>query len=542
MPEGGLPGIFSVSQYKQVYFSRGNAQFNDARGYSTFAEHQWDHVGDEAQGTVYIDGVKCNNNKCDRLYNGWIDLYEWGSGGNPTQNSAKYRYDFFGYKDWGRLSYQNGGYPEHDLWRTLSSDEWYYLFQQRKNAAKLRGQATVNNIHGYILLPDAWQQPEGLRFTPQPKNWTSNTYSSEQWQRMEAAGAVFLPAAGVRNGKQIQGIGVIGAYWTSTMHNQKAENDIEAQLVYFTADEANANMFDTWSRGMSVRLVQDTDFKLPEQEKTSVWDNVTAEEMAQLPELEPEQIWHVGDEVNTIGDMPPREGYRRIKVDPTSFAAFLRNYKLRDGRAYYYDGSLVEDQRGVFNVMDIDIGNKDLLQCADAVMLLRAEYLYEQKRYSDIHFNALSGFKLEYARYAEGERLKNVNGKLTWVKSTKPDYSYPTFRKFMDLVFGYANTASLEKELPKRDIKDLQIGDVFVVSGTPGHAMIVVDMAMNAKGERALLLAQGMMPAQSVHVVSNVEHREHSPWYMIDEYLVWSTLFIFPDYVFSAGDLKCFEP
>ena len=155
-------------------------------------------------------------------------------------------------------------------------------------------------------------------------------------------------------------------------------------------------------------------------------------------------------------------------------------------------------------------------------MLLRAEYLYSQKRYKEIHFNTLSGKRMNYVDYVQG------------------DYSQAKFRKYMEYVFAYANTESLEKEMQTRKIEDIQIGDVFVTSGNPGHAMIVVDMAMDQNGNRSLLFAQGMMPAQSVHVVTNLEHGEDTPWYMIDKYLEWSTLFIFPNYVFSVKtDLKC---
>lgn len=520
-PEGALPGIFSVSPTKKVYFSKGNAQYNDHTRWGQFAEHPWDFVGDATQGTVYYEGVKSDNNKCDRLYKGWIDLFEWGD--YPTQNSARYVYStFFYHADIGHWSFENGG-RECNIWRTLESDEWIYLFDKRPNARNLRGQATVNDMHGYVLLPDDWKIPQGLSFKPQPSNWTTNTYTAEQWAKMEASGAAFLPAAGVRNGKQIQGIGIIGAYWSATMYQQKGEGDVDAKSIYFTADRANANMFDTWHRGMSVRLVQDVDFVKPK--KKSVWEDVTDEQLAKLPPLEPEGEWKLYDDMHVIGDINPREGFRRIKVPKGSFADFLRNYKLKDDwNLYYYNGKEVENQFGGYAVLDMDIGTRDLLQCADAIMLLRAEYLYSQKRYKEIHFNALSGKRMNYTDYV-GD-----------------DYSYAKFRKYMDYVFAYANTASLEKELKPRKIEDIRIGDVFVTSGNPGHAMIVVDMAVDMDGNRSLLFAQGMMPAQSVHVVTNLEHKEDTPWYMIDEYLRWSTLFIFPDYVFSVlTDLKCFD-
>ena len=524
--EGALPGKFSVSPSTQVYFSMGNVQYNEDGYYPKvrFAEHQWDIVGDATQGNVYYNGTKCDNIKLKRGFAGWADLFEWG--GEMSQNSAVYLYStFFGYKEWGEWAFENGGYPEDGLWRTLSSDEWIYLFDKRPNAGRLRGQATVNNHHGYILLPDNWQLPQGLSFRPQPNNWSANTYNIDQWARMEQNGAVFLPAAGVRNGKEIQGINVVGAYWSSTKFRQQGEGNVDAKGIYFTADKTNANMFDTWHHGLCVRVVQNVDFVKPK--KKSVWDDVTESQLAKLPALEPEGEWKLYDDIHVIGDINPREGFRRITVPKGSFADFLRNYPLNDDWTVYdYTGKQLPTmaQFACYAVLNIDIGNRDLLQCADAVMLLRAEWLYQQKRYKDIHFNALSGKRLNYTDYAQG------------------DYSKAKFRKYMEYVFAYANTASLIKELKPRKIEDVRIGDVFITTGDPGHAMIVVDMSMDQNGNRALLLAQGMMPARSVHVVTNLEHGEDTPWYLIDKYLEWSTLFVFPNYVFSARtDLYSFE-
>ena len=814
--EGTLPGVFSVSKDKKVHFSRGNYEAQNSSLFSKLADHQWDYVGDATHGSVYENGVKCDNAKIDRFYDGWIDLVEWGTGGNPWQDSKRYVTEYFKYTEWGDEPMHNGGYPKLYQWRTLTADEWIYLFDERKNAAKLRGQATVNNVHGYVLLCDDWSLPEGLSFKPQPNKWTTNNYSTADWEKMEQAGAVFLPAAGVRNGKALQGFGILGCYWSSTLYAQHDAQNVDAQCIYFIENMANANMYDTWKRGMSVRLVQDVDFVEPEKKsawdeemekqlalltpaqennpainvnapngvlpewfsvsptcqvrfaqgnvqykpstntwrfaehqydfvgeestgnvylgstkcdntkiesniydgwidafnwgnattptdykstpalygefvdwgrnpfvnggnKNDIWRTLTDEEwtylfdkrtnakqlrgqamvngvkgyillpdkwklpagltfkpepknlktnvysvaqwsqmekagavflpaggerthrymvtpddggsywssswynqeddeaalawfygnasgthapqrvynglsvrlvqdkaladyakkskeppvvlseqqvsrFANLPEVEPEQPWKLYEEMHVVGDINPREGFRRVKVDTTSFAYFLRNYKLKDDwTLYYYNGNEVKNQFGAYAVLDIDIGKRDLLQCADAVMLLRAEYLYQRKRYKDIHFNSVSGKRMNYLDYVKG------------------DYSYAKFRKYMDYVFGYASTLSLEKELKPRDIDSIQIGDVFIVGGSPGHAMIVVDMAINAKGQRALLMAQGMMPAQSVHVATNLEHGEDTPWYLIDKYLEWSSLFIFPNYTFSTSELKCFE-
>lgn len=309
------------------------------------------------------------------------------------------------------------------------------------------------------------------------------------------------------------------------MYRQEGEGTVDAKGVYFMANKANANMFDTWHHGFAVRLVQDIDFVKPK--KKSVWDDVTEEQLAKLPPLEPEGEWKLYDDMHVIGDINPREGFRRVKVPKGSFAEFLRNYPLKgDWTVYDYKGEQLGTmaQFACEAVLDIDIGNKDLMQCADAVMYLRGDYLYTTKQYSKIHFNALSGKRMNYTDYVKG------------------DYSRAKFRKYMDYVFSYANTASLEKELPQRKIEDVRIGDVFVTSGNPGHAMIVVDMAVDKDGNRALLFAQGMMPARSIHVVTNLEHGEDTPWYLIDKYLEWGTLFVFPNYVFSAQtDLKYFE-
>ena len=216
------------------------------------------------------------------------------------------------------------------------------------------------------------------------------------------------------------------------------------------------------------------------------------------------------------------DGYRRTWVDSNSFAFYLRNLKLKtfDARVTYYDGTPKANEDIYISVVDMEIGNRDLQQCADAVMRLRAEYLYSCVKYDDIHFNFISDGKPRYYMdYAAG------------------DYSYLKFRKYLDYVFSYANTRSLNRELLSRDgIDDMQIGDVLIQTGNPyGHAVIVVDMAENTNGEKLFILAQSYMPAQDIQILVNRNDPQISPWYRLREGEI-ST----PEWTFRSSDLKQF--
>lgn len=234
------------------------------------------------------------------------------------------------------------------------------------------------------------------------------------------------------------------------------------------------------------------------------------------------------------------EGAKRVTVAETSFAAYLRKFPLKtDGSAVYlYNGSLKSNQQVHAAVLDIDVGNRDLQQCADAVMRLRAEYLFKQGKFDEIHFNFTNGFKCEYVKWREGYRMV-VNGNQTrWSKTAQPDYSYASFRKYMDLIFSYAGTLSLAKEMISVPVSEMQIGDVFIQGGSPGHAVIVMDMAVDPqKKKQYFLLAQSYMPAQSIHILKNLQQTGISPWYATDFGEVLST----PEWAFTRYDLKRFK-
>ena len=105
-----------------------------------------------------------------------------------------------------------------------------------------------------------------------------------------------------------------------------------------------------------------------------------------------------------IGETPTPKGYIRMEAPANSWAEYLRLLPLKPERTpvYCYDGSKSYWTSSAYGVIDMEIGNQDLQQCADAIIRLRAEWLYQQKRYSDIHFNFTNGFNCEYLRYAKG--------------------------------------------------------------------------------------------------------------------------------------------
>lgn len=238
----------------------------------------------------------------------------------------------------------------------------------------------------------------------------------------------------------------------------------------------------------------------------------------------------------------PPAGYVREACDPHSFAAYLRSLPLlpAGSKVLLYNGQVKGNQAAAYAVVDMEIGKRDLQQCADAVMRLRAEYLWAQQRYEEISFNFTNGFPARYTKWAEGNRIKVTGNKVQWYAATTPDYSYETFRKYLDMVFMYAGTASLSKELVAVSYTSLAPGDVFIQGGSPGHAVIVVDVALNPDTRKKVyLLAQSYMPAQQIHLLVNPENRSLSPWYELTADATGKLHT--PEWVFNKSDLKRFK-
>ena len=264
---GLLEGVFSVGQNSLISFSQGNLQYKASTNKWRFAENQWDYVGED-------------NANISSVYDSWIDLFGWGTSGYNHNNScyqpwsisqtdsdyyaygaSNYNlYDQTGKADWGYNAIVNGGNTTN-TWHTLTADEWDFVLNTRNTASGIRfAHAQVNDVRGLILLPDDW---DATYFTLHNTNglfshFSDNIITATQWTVLENHGAVFLPAAGWRNGTYYHGIVEIadGGYWSSS-----SSSDNSSVVMYFDGGYYGSYgeaVVTNWPRheGNSVRLVQ----------------------------------------------------------------------------------------------------------------------------------------------------------------------------------------------------------------------------------------------------------------------------------------------
>ena len=241
-PTGSINGKFSVGDDKQVYFSQGNLQYQASSGTWRFAEHQYDYVGNDTKGNVYENGVKSNNANVSDTYTGWIDLFCWGTGDNPTKYDQFS--DYSNFTEWG--SNMDGS------WRTLTNAEWAYLISREGKCACAQITIDGSTFNGLVLLPDNWS---GQTLTPSTNNFPANQFNQNTWAEMQQNGAVFLPAAGGRGfDKSVQNLTTTGNYWSSETY----DGTTNAYYFYFSSDYGtNTNQHNLFYCGYSVRLVKE---------------------------------------------------------------------------------------------------------------------------------------------------------------------------------------------------------------------------------------------------------------------------------------------
>ena len=206
--------------------------------------------------------------------------------------------------------------------------------------------------------------------------------------------------------------------------------------------------------------------------------------------------------MQTISQIPLPEGFERVTISPNSFADYLRNLPLRkDNIVYLFDHRPKINQSLHYAVIDISTGEKDLQQCADAVMRLRAEYFFAREMYDSIRFPKDNRSFYQFSNFVRGDMTRTREN----------------FMRFMETVFINCGTYSLQQQLkPIAHFSTIQIGDVLVKAGAPGHAEIVVDMAIHKQtGKKIFLLLEGYMPAQDMHILLNPAASQ-SPWYVVD--------------------------
>ncbi len=212
------------------------------------------------------------------------------------------------------------------------------------------------------------------------------------------------------------------------------------------------------------------------------------------------------------------KGFERVFYPEGSFEAYLRNYKLKPygSKIINYDASEYSWQGGHIGILQVPVPNNGLQQCADALIRIRSEYLWETDRREEIGFKFTSGHYCSWSKYAEGYRPKINGNKVTFHKTAAVNHSDENLYNYLNLIYMYSGTLSLFNELKLVVDKDLKLGDMLIRGGSPGHIVMICDEAINADGEKIFLLFQGNTPAQSVHLVKNLEDGSLSPWYRLN--------------------------
>ena len=288
-PMGAINGLFTINANgDQVYFSQGNLQYQASTNTWRFAENQWNYVGGtDYYGNTYGNVGGSSNNNISPTYSGWIDLFGWGTSGWDCGNICYHPWDTdtnsklygprgsnnltggYAHSDWGvHNTIYNGG-NQAGQWRTLtggSSGEWYYVFVMRSTASGIRfAKAQIINtgngvINGVIVFPDNWSTDtySPNSYNQYDANCSSNPISVSQWNIMQAAGAVFLPHSGVREGPTgyVSGVDILGNYWSASCDGASDG----ARFMGFYCNEYGSSLYfniDLRARAKSVRLVQD---------------------------------------------------------------------------------------------------------------------------------------------------------------------------------------------------------------------------------------------------------------------------------------------
>lgn len=230
----------------------------------------------------------------------------------------------------------------------------------------------------------------------------------------------------------------------------------------------------------------------------------------------PSYIHKMGATVDSRIVVP--ENFSRASYAADSFSAYIQQYHLLpfDAEVINYDGKPYFYQQGHVGVLDVPVPSNGLQQCADALIRLRAEYLWQHNRKDEIAFNFTSGHRCSWISYAEGYRPKINGNKVSFHRTASANHSEENFYRYLNLMYTYSGTQSLFDELPKiTSLENIEVGDMLIQPGFPGHVMMVVDKATSENDSILFIFAQGNTPAQSVHILKNPNDAVISPWFEI---------------------------
>lgn len=209
-----------------------------------------------------------------------------------------------------------------------------------------------------------------------------------------------------------------------------------------------------------------------------------------------------------------KQDWTRPTFPKGSWQDFLQHLPTTNGEVVNYRGEPVANQAKEVAIVNFDVGMKDLQQCADALIRLRAEYLFMADRKQEIAFHITSGDLFMFVDYCKGLRPV-IQGKQVKFESLvapcEPDHV--ALRRYLDIVYTYAGTISLAKEL--RPVTELSVGTVISKPGSPGHCCLVCDEAMTSTGEKVYKLVEGYTPAQSIYILRNPSNSDMGAWQTI---------------------------
>mgnify|MGYP003598902131 CR=1 FL=1 len=234
----------------------------------------------------------------------------------------------------------------------------------------------------------------------------------------------------------------------------------------------------------------------------------------------PSSFSMINETENTVKTrFSPPENYTWVKEKPNSFGAFLFNFPLEKygTQIMKYNNVPIAIQDLHEAVYKIDVGEKDLQQCADSVIRLYAEFLWKENRKDEIAFHFTSGDLVKWRDYRDGYRAFVAGNSVRFKKTEAFDGSYQNFKNYLELIYNYAGTISLTKEtkLVAKN-QELKTGDILIVPGSPGHVVFIAGVCENKEGGKLFLLSEGYTPAQSIHLLKNPFNKEISPWYELD--------------------------
>jgi hypothetical protein len=220
-----------------------------------------------------------------------------------------------------------------------------------------------------------------------------------------------------------------------------------------------------------------------------------------------------------------------LQLQLNSWQYFLQHLPEEKGPIRDYTGKAITNQSKHYSIIKYDVGNRDLQQCADALMRIRAEYLFEQQRYNEIGFHFVNGSFYRYKDYLHGKRPKLNGNKTEFINVAATENNHQSLRNYLDIVYNYASTISLTAEL--KPAAGFGIGTVIITPGSPGHCTLIVDEKTNERGEKLYKLVEGYMPAQTIYVL---KAPDGTPWHRLSGNYIETASFSF-----TSFELKKFE-